>query len=59
MHEIYLECFQGEDRAHTWFISHISSHSKLLGVLAEGNERTDYLIIAIDMELLEQARMMH
>lgn len=39
-----------ESRAHPWFISHIRSHSKLPGILAEGNERTDALIMTVDME---------
>ena len=39
-----------EIRAHPWFISHIRSHSKLPGILAEGNERTDALIMTVDME---------
>ena len=47
-----------EIRAHPWFISHIRSHSKLPGILAEGNERTDALIM-VDVELLKQARMLH
>lgn len=39
-----------ENRAHRWFISHIRSHSKLAGILAEGNVITDALIMAVDME---------
>ena len=47
-----------ENRAYQWFNSHIRSQSKLPGILAEGNERTDALIM-VDVELLKQARMLH
>ena len=48
-----------ESRAHPWFISHIRSHSKLPGTLAECKERTNALTMAVGMEFLEQARMLH
>ena len=48
-----------ESRAHPWFISHIRLHSKLLGTLAECKERTNALTMAVGMEFLEQARMLH
>lgn len=43
-----------ENRAHSWFTSHIRSHSKLPGIFTQGNERTNALIMAVDMELIEQ-----
>lgn len=45
--------------AHPWFISHIRSHSKLPGILEEGNGRAGALIMTVDMQLPEQARMLH
>jgi hypothetical protein len=44
---------------HPLIIPHIRSHSKLPSILAEENERTDVLLMAVDMELLEQARVLH
>jgi hypothetical protein len=41
-----------EDRTHQWFILCIRSHSKYPGIV-EGTERTDALIMSVDMELLE------
>lgn len=42
------------NRSHPWFTSHENHILNCLALLAEENERTDALIRAVDIELLEQ-----
>lgn len=46
-------------RSRPWYLSHIWLHTRLQGILAKGNEKTDTIVMTTSTDLLEQVRMLY